>query len=178
MACLVEGNVDSATHTQEGCAETDLSTLKLFAEFPYTLGMTAAAILQGQLHIAIDSLSSLHQIRKQIMNPDRQHVQGYTLRMIIQLVHNSPAPIYLYKVISHAEIAGNKCADVIAKHQAIQVDSTPADTAFPSVNLEGNPFHDTTWLAFEETASTHASTSERPAHMPQSLNMFPTFMTL
>eukprot|EP00983_Pelagomonas_calceolata_P009667 313065-Pelagomonas_calceolata.AAC.1 len=32
----------------------------------------------------------------------------------------------------------------------------------PCVNLEGNPFHDNTWLAFEETVRTHASTSERP----------------
>eukprot|EP00983_Pelagomonas_calceolata_P035672 1116821-Pelagomonas_calceolata.AAC.1 len=57
------------------------------------------------------------------------------LKIIIQLVRNSPTPIYFYKVKSHAKIAGNECA--------------------------GNPFHDTTWLAFEETPRTHAITSGR-----------------
>eukprot|EP00983_Pelagomonas_calceolata_P029449 922622-Pelagomonas_calceolata.AAC.1 len=82
---------------------------------------------------------------------------------MIQLVRNSPTPICLYKVKSHAGIAGNKCANAIAKHQAIQGDDTPADTTFPHVNLEGNPFIDTTWLVFEEAARSHASTSERPS---------------
>eukprot|EP00983_Pelagomonas_calceolata_P030942 972236-Pelagomonas_calceolata.AAC.2 len=45
---------------------------------------------------------------------------------------------------------------------------TPADTTFPCVNLEGNPFHDTTWLAFEEAARTHACISECPdSHAPK-----------
>eukprot|EP00983_Pelagomonas_calceolata_P018800 590759-Pelagomonas_calceolata.AAC.1 len=65
------------------------------------------------------------------------------------------------KVKSHAAIAGNECADAIAKHQAIQDNDTPADTNFPCANIEGNPFHDTTWLAFEETPRTHANTSRR-----------------
>eukprot|EP00983_Pelagomonas_calceolata_P048887 1141262-Pelagomonas_calceolata.AAC.12 len=38
----------------------------------------------------------------------------------------------------------------------------PNITTSPCVNLEGNPFYDTTWLAFEEAARSHASTSERP----------------
>eukprot|EP00983_Pelagomonas_calceolata_P010902 352942-Pelagomonas_calceolata.AAC.1 len=63
----------------------------------------AAAFLQGHSHIATDSLSSLkalHQIRKQTLYPElhRQHVQGQIIKMIIQLVRNSPTPIYLYKV--------------------------------------------------------------------------------
>eukprot|EP00983_Pelagomonas_calceolata_P049143 1141364-Pelagomonas_calceolata.AAC.3 len=92
----------------------------------------------------------------------RQHVQGHALKKITQLVRNSPTLIYLYKVKSHAGIAGNEYADAIAKHQAIQSDDTPADTTFPCVNLQRNPFHDTAWLAFKESARTHASTSERP----------------
>eukprot|EP00983_Pelagomonas_calceolata_P105257 1159113-Pelagomonas_calceolata.AAC.15 len=92
-----------------------------------------------------------------------QHVQGHVLKIIIQLARNSPAPTYLYKVL--AGIAGNECPGAISKHQAIQSNDTPADTTFPCVNSEGNPFHDTTvvtWLAFEEAACTHASTPERP----------------
>eukprot|EP00983_Pelagomonas_calceolata_P064046 1147953-Pelagomonas_calceolata.AAC.1 len=59
---------------------------------------------------------------------------------------------------TNAGIAGNECADAIAKHQAIQNDDTPANTTFPCVNLGGNPFHDTTWLAFEEAARSHVNT--------------------
>eukprot|EP00983_Pelagomonas_calceolata_P064815 1148297-Pelagomonas_calceolata.AAC.9 len=59
-------------------------------------------------------------------------------------------------------IAGNEFAFAITKHQAIQGDDAPADTTFPCVNLEGDPLLDTTWLAFEEGARTHASTSECP----------------
>eukprot|EP00983_Pelagomonas_calceolata_P045391 1139719-Pelagomonas_calceolata.AAC.1 len=35
MACLVEGvgSVDSPTHTQKDCVKSDLSTLKLFAQW-------------------------------------------------------------------------------------------------------------------------------------------------
>eukprot|EP00983_Pelagomonas_calceolata_P128561 1161523-Pelagomonas_calceolata.AAC.5 len=66
----------------------------------------AAAILQGHYHIATGSLSSLHQIRKQTLYPElnRQHVQGHTLRIIIQLLRISPTPIHLYKVRSHVEL--------------------------------------------------------------------------
>eukprot|EP00983_Pelagomonas_calceolata_P080690 1155250-Pelagomonas_calceolata.AAC.4 len=128
------------------------------------LSATAAAILQGRSYIAIDSLSSLHHIRKETLYAElcSQHVQGHVRKIIVQLVRNSPTLIYLYKVKPHAGIAGNNCADAIAKHQAIQGDDTPADTTFPCVNLGGNPFHDTIWLAFEEAARSHASTSEGP----------------
>eukprot|EP00983_Pelagomonas_calceolata_P104628 1159048-Pelagomonas_calceolata.AAC.11 len=86
------------------------------------LAAIASTILQGHSHITTDSLSSLHQVRKQTLYPELhlQHVQGFILKIYIQLVLNSPTPIYLYKVKSHAGIAGNKCADAIAKHQAIQ----------------------------------------------------------
>eukprot|EP00983_Pelagomonas_calceolata_P121831 1160839-Pelagomonas_calceolata.AAC.3 len=55
-----------------------------------------------------------------------QHVQGHILKIIMQLIRNLPTPIYLYKVESHAGIASNKCADAIAKHQAIWM--TPLQT--------------------------------------------------
>jgi len=43
-------------------------------------------------------------------------------------------------------IVGNECADAIAKHQATQ--NNDAEITFPCAKLEGNPFHDTMWLAF------------------------------
>eukprot|EP00983_Pelagomonas_calceolata_P080470 1155152-Pelagomonas_calceolata.AAC.1 len=63
------------------------------------LAAITAAILQGHSHITTDSLSSLLQIRKQMLYPELylQHVQGHILKIIILLVRNSPTPIYLYK---------------------------------------------------------------------------------
>eukprot|EP00983_Pelagomonas_calceolata_P063977 1147926-Pelagomonas_calceolata.AAC.2 len=40
-------------------------------------------------------------------------------------------------LFSLVDVGSNECADAIAKHQAIQDDDNPADTAFPCVNLEG-----------------------------------------
>jgi len=42
------------------------------------LAAITAAILHGNLHIATDGLSSLHQIRKQLLYPElhRHHVRG------------------------------------------------------------------------------------------------------
>eukprot|EP00983_Pelagomonas_calceolata_P035035 1095801-Pelagomonas_calceolata.AAC.1 len=107
---------DSPNHVQPNRAGITNTIVK--AE----LAATAAAILQGHSHIAIDSLSSLHQIKKQTKYPElhRQHVEGHILKIVIQLVLSSPTRIYLYKVNSHARIADNKCAGAIAKHQAIQ----------------------------------------------------------
>eukprot|EP00983_Pelagomonas_calceolata_P067530 1149506-Pelagomonas_calceolata.AAC.2 len=87
---------------------------------------------------------------------------GPMLLLLEDLVRDSPTPMYFYEVKYHAGIASNKCADDIAKNQARQDVDTPADTSFLCVNLTGNPFHDTTWLAFKETARTHANTLERP----------------
>eukprot|EP00983_Pelagomonas_calceolata_P048610 1141135-Pelagomonas_calceolata.AAC.3 len=129
-------------------------------------GKSGHTQMAAAIYTSEGNLSSLYQIRKETLYPElhRQHVQGHFLYILIQLMHNSPTPIYFCKVEFHAGIA---------KHQAIQGDDTPADTTFPCVNLEGNPFHDTTWLAFEEAACFHAGTSERPNSHAQKLKHFP-----
>eukprot|EP00983_Pelagomonas_calceolata_P130967 1161732-Pelagomonas_calceolata.AAC.1 len=96
----------------------------------------------------------------------------------MQLVLNAPTPIYLYELEFHAGIAANRCADAITKHQAIHGDDRTADTNFPHVNLKGDPFHDTTWLAFEGAARTHASTSEHPNSPALKLKHFKEFSNL
>eukprot|EP00983_Pelagomonas_calceolata_P017900 561619-Pelagomonas_calceolata.AAC.1 len=77
------------------------------------LAAIAAASLKDYSHIANDSLSSLYQIRKQMLYPElhRQHVQGHILKILITLLRKSPSLSYFYKVKSYAGIAGNKCAD-------------------------------------------------------------------
>ena len=68
-------------------------------------------------HIAIYSLTSLHQIKKQLSHPNllHHHIQGDVLRFIAKAIHQSPSPIHLFKVKSHAGIIGNEHADVLAK---------------------------------------------------------------
>ncbi len=94
------------------------------------LASIAAALNHGYTHIATDSLASLHQIRKQLLYPEkhRHHVQCDILNKIAYILRNSPTHIFLYKFKSHAGIAGNKCADAIAKYQASQTDINSADT--------------------------------------------------
>eukprot|EP00983_Pelagomonas_calceolata_P068908 1150133-Pelagomonas_calceolata.AAC.1 len=53
---------------------------------------------------------------------------------------NSQTNICVYKVKSHAGIAGNKYADAFAKYQASQANSNVADTGIPSAGPGGNPF--------------------------------------
>ena len=128
------------------------------------LAAITAAILHGHTYIATDSLSSLHQIRKHLLYPElhRHHVQGDILKILIQTVRNSPNPVHLFKVKSHAGIAGNECADAVAKYQATSDDASLADTVMPSAGTNGNPFHDITWIAFEDSTLPDASTSGLP----------------
>jgi len=108
------------------------------------LAAVIAAILHGHSYIVIDSLSSLHQIRNHLLYPElhHHHLQGDTLKILKQTICNSPNPVHLFKVKSHAGIAGNECADAVAKYQATQVDTSHADTGKPCAGIGGNPFHD------------------------------------
>ncbi len=48
--------------------------------------------------------------------------------MLKQTARNLPDPVHLLKAQSHAGIAGNECADAVAKYQATQVDTSHADS--------------------------------------------------
>ena len=60
--------------------------------------------------------------------------------MILCLISNSHTKIQFYKVKAHAGIAGNECADAIAKHQANPANNCVADTEIPGAGPGGNPF--------------------------------------
>jgi len=79
------------------------------------LAAIAAAVIHGYSHIATDSLTSLHQIQKQLSHPNlhRHHIQGDVLQSIAKEIRQSPSPIHFFKVKSHAGIIGNKHVDVI-----------------------------------------------------------------
>eukprot|EP00983_Pelagomonas_calceolata_P078176 1154183-Pelagomonas_calceolata.AAC.1 len=83
------------------------------------LAAIAATLTHKHTHVATGSLSSLHQLRKQILYPEehRCHVQGDVLKTISNIACTLHGHIF-YKVKSHAGLAGNECAGKIAKYQA------------------------------------------------------------
>jgi hypothetical protein len=70
-------------------------------------------------------------------------------------------------VKAHAGIAGNECADAIAKHQANQANNCVADIEIPGAGPGGNPFTHIFWLAKEEKRVHAAGTSTGPPPAPR-----------
>ncbi len=132
------------------------------------LAALAAAITHNHTPIATDSLTSLHQIWRQSLCPEkhRHHVQGDILKILSKTIRNSRSHIFLYKVKSHAGIAGNECADALAKYQACHGNSLPAETTIRIAGPDGNPFFDISWLAIEE-ANHQESGTAAPQHSPR-----------
>jgi len=83
-------------------------------------------------------------------------------------IHNSQSHIFLYKVKSHAGIAGNKCADALVKYQACHGNSLPAETTIRTAGPGGNPFFGISWLAVEEVNQHwQGSATEAPQQSPR-----------
>jgi ribonuclease HI len=116
------------------------------------LAAIAAAVIHGNTDIATDSLTSLHQVKKQLshLNLHRHHIQGDVFQSIAKAIRQSPSPIHLFKVKSHAGIIGNEHAGVLAKKSATTY-SDIADTSIRTAGPEGNPFYNIHWLAKEDT---------------------------
>ena len=81
----------------------------------------AAALTNKYTQIATDSACSLSQIRMQLLFPEMQraHIHSNLLEQIAAMMYASPEPICFYKVKARNGIAGNECADAIAKHSAL-----------------------------------------------------------
>eukprot|EP00983_Pelagomonas_calceolata_P020664 649780-Pelagomonas_calceolata.AAC.1 len=86
--------------------------------------------------------------------------------MLSTLINDSQTNIRLYKVKSHAGIAGNECAGAIAKYQANHANNCMADTGIPGAGPGGNPFTHIIWLAKEEKREHAAGTSTGPPPAP------------
>jgi ribonuclease HI len=106
------------------------------------LAAIAAAIIDGNSHIAADSLTSIHQIKKQLSHPNlhRHHIQGDVVQSIAKAIHHSPpSPIRYHKVKSHAGIIGNENDNAFAR-RPIKTNFDVADTSIKTAGPEGNPF--------------------------------------
>jgi hypothetical protein len=83
----------------------------VFSIFPLRAELAAigAAIRHGYCHIATDSLTSMHQIKKLLLhrNLHCHHIQGDILQPFAKAIHQSSSPMYKYKSKSHAVIIGN-----------------------------------------------------------------------
>ena len=78
------------------------------------------ALQEGSHHIATDSMTSMHQIRKQLLRP--QELEGHKhhdlIKAIDACIQSSSEPIHLYKVPAHQGVVGNEHAGEIAKAAA------------------------------------------------------------
>jgi hypothetical protein len=83
------------------------------------LAAIATAVTLGYSHIATDSLTSLHQIKKQLSHPNLNlhHIQGDVLQSIAKAIRQSPSPIHFFQVKSHAGIIGNNMPTSLLKSQ-------------------------------------------------------------
>ncbi len=104
---------DGSCHIQEGGQGIEAgvyhpSTVNSSLVEPYDAGITnsigraelaatAAAIAHGYNHSATDSLTSLHQISKQLLYPEkhRHHVQGDVLEILSNTICNSQSHTFL-----------------------------------------------------------------------------------
>ncbi len=86
----------------------------------------------------------------------------------MQIIRNSPNPGHLFKVKSHASIAGYECADAVAIYQATQVDTNLADTGIPCAGINCNPFYNVTWLDTEGIFPLMQHSQGPPTYLPQS----------
>jgi len=148
------------------------------------LAAIAAAVIHGYSHKATDSLTSLHQIKKELSHPNlhRHHIQGDVLQSIAKAICQSLSPIYFFKVKSHAGIIGNEHAYALAKKSATTY-SDLADTSIKTAGPEGNPFYNIHWLAKEDIKKTKHKPiiipiqQTWPILLPQSFGTYQTTVT-
>jgi len=112
----------------------------------------AAASTNKYTKIATDSACSLSQIRKQLLFPEmqRDHIQSNLLEQIASMIYASPELICFYKVKAHSGIAGNECADAIAK-QTLCLHDGGHDVHFQPPAPDGNAYTHLYWLAGKDT---------------------------
>ena len=92
----------------------------------------------------------LSQIRKQLLFPEMQraHILSNLLERIVSIIYASPEPICFYEVKAHSGIAGNECADAIAKRSALHDEGH--NMHFQPPAPDGNAYTHLYWLAAKD----------------------------
>jgi len=79
----------------------------------------------------------------------RDHIHLNLLKQIVSMIYASPKPACFNKVKAHSGIAGNECADAIAKHSALH--DRGHDMHFQPPAPGGNAYTHLYWLAAKDT---------------------------
>ena len=79
----------------------------------------------------------------------RDHIHSNLLEQIASMISASPEPICFYIVKAHSGIAGNECADAIAKHSALH-DGGHDSMHFQRPAPDGNAYTHLYWLAAKD----------------------------
>jgi ribonuclease HI len=145
------------------------------------LAAIVAAIIHGYSHIATGTLTSMHQIKKQLSHPNlhRHHIQGDVFQSIATAIHQSPSPIDFLNVKSHAGIIGNEFADALAR-ESITTNFDVADTSIiaKQLSLSGILFTTPTGLQKNmKNIESYKTTQTQPSHLPQGSGTYPITMT-
>ena len=146
------------------------------------LAAIAAAIIHGYHHIATDSPTSMHYIRKQLSHPNlhRHHIQGDVLHSIAKAIHQSPSPILFHKVKSHAGIIGNEYADALTLLLENQSQTILMLWIPPSKQLALRNIPSTTSKGLQRNMKNTESNKinqTQPSYLPQGFGTYPITMT-
>jgi ribonuclease HI len=115
------------------------------------LAAVLVAVQKGHTEIAIDSASSLFQIKKQLLNPLAVlHHLHKDLQGHCKFIQSSPSTVTFYKVKSHSGIIGNEGADHISHKAAVNQIS---DISLPPPT---DPFYNQFWLSVPNKVGSHA----------------------
>jgi len=79
----------------------------------------------------------------------RDHIHSNLLERIVSMIYASPEPICFYKVKADSGIAGNECADAIAKHSALH--DGGHNVHFQPAAPDGIAYTHLYWLAAKDT---------------------------
>jgi hypothetical protein len=105
------------------------------------LAAIATAIIHGHSLIATDSLTSMHQINKQLSHPNfhRHNIQGDVAQSTAKAIRQSPSPIFTKLSVMPALLAIYMFKLLLESHSQLTL-TLPVPPSRQQVLSKGNPF--------------------------------------